>query len=244
MSQRLFGVETEYGLSIIPVAGATGDTDRATREFVELARKYPHLPGHRSSGIFLGNGGRFYIDCGAHPEMATPECANPWDACRYVLAGEQMLQSIAEEFTRRDRRTAQTLLSKGNVDYGTHATWGCHESYMHHGVDQNTLSRHVIPHLVSRVVVCGAGGFDSHSPGLDFLISPRVAHLQTVVSGESTSARGIFHTRDEPLCGKGFRRMHVLCGESLCGEAGTWLKVGTTALVVALIEAGDRKSVV
>ena len=136
MGERLFGVETEYGLSVIPAGAAHRDHDRATREIFELARRFPHLPGRRSSGLFLGNGGRFYIDCGAHPEMATPECANPWDACRYVRAGEDMLHSIVEEFTRRDRRTAQTLLSKGNVDYGTRATWGCHESYMHHGVDQ------------------------------------------------------------------------------------------------------------
>ena len=92
--------------------------------------------------------------------------------------------------------------------------------------------------LVSRIVFTGAGGFDNRAPGLQFLLSPRVPHLVRVVSNESMHTRGIFHTKDEPLCGGGYRRLHVLCGEALCSEASTWLRVATTALVVCLAEAG------
>jgi len=239
MGERLFGMETEYGLTVVPKAGGQFNSENAARELVDLARKKPHLPGRSSSGIFLPNGSRLYVDC-SHPENCTPECSNPWDVCRYVQAGEQLLLGLAGQLTQRERQIERTLILKSNVDYTNRSTWGCHESYMHAPVNRGALSRQIIPHLVSRVVYCGAGGFDCFSPGIAFRVSPRVAHLQAAISSESTSGRGIFHTRDEPLCGHGYRRMHILCGESLCGEIGTWLKIGTTALVLAMIEAGKR----
>src|SRR5208283_5977971 len=71
-----------------------------------------------------------------------------------------------------------------------------------------------------------------------FTLSPRVAHISRVTSGDSTSDRGIFHTKNEPLCRDGYNRLHVICGESLCSETSLFLKVGTTALIVAMTEAG------
>ena len=240
MAQRLLGQETEYGLSVMRKSGATGENERVAEELVSLATTFPHLPAMRSSGLFLANGSRFYVDCGAHPELATPECTNPWDVVRYIRAGEQMLLDLAEQLKRRDSRIARTIILKGNVDYTTRATWGCHESYLHRVKDRAFLSRQIIPHLVSRIVFTGAGGFDCFSPGLDFMVSPRVAHLRKTVSGESTNGRGIFHTKEEPLCGDGYHRLHVLCGESLSSDTAAWLKIATTALVVALIEAGKN----
>ena len=231
MAQRLFGIETEYGLSVIPTPGSTCDNENSARELLGLATtRFAQVPGLRSSGLFLGNGSRFYVDCGAHPELATPECTNPWDAVRYVQAGERLMLDLTGQLARRDRRIANIFLSKANVDYLSRATWGCHESYSHRVPDQGALSAQIIPHLVSRIVFCGAGGFDSLAPGIEFAISPRVPHLRAAVSGDSTNMRGIFHTRDEPLCGDGSRRLHILCGESLSGETGAWLKVATTAL--------------
>jgi len=242
MSERMFGMETEYGLTVIPAAEERLSAENVAGELVGLARKHPHLPGLRSSGIFLPNGSRFYVDCG-HPELCTPECSNPWDACRYIRAGEQLLLSLAGQLTHRERGIERTLILRNNVDYVSRSTWGCHESYLHTAMDRGALSREIIPHLVSRLIFCGAGGFDCYSPGVAFRISPRVSHLQAAISGDSTGGGGgrpIFHTRDEPLCSRGYQRMHILCGESLCGETGTWLKIGTTALVLALIEAGKR----
>jgi hypothetical protein len=100
------------------------------------------------------------------------------------------------------------------------------------------LSEEIIPHLVSRIIYTGAGGFDSLSPGLTYTLSPRVPHLEKVVSESSTSARGIFHTKDESLSSGGYHRLHLICGESLCSQTAMWLKVATTALVVAMAEAG------
>lgn len=239
MAERLLGQETEYGLSVVMNAGLRRTNERAAEDIYCLAGTLPHLPALRSSGVFLANGSRFYVDCG-HPEVATPECANPWDVVRYVRAGEWMLLNLAAEMKQRDPSVERTLILKSNIDYTSRATWGCHESYLHSVKDQTALSSHIIPHLVSRIVFAGAGGFDCFSPGLDFMVSPRVAHLGCAISGNSTGSRGIFHTRDEPLCGKGYKRLHLLCGESLCGETGAWLKVATTALVVALIDAGRQ----
>jgi len=240
MRERLFGMETEYGFSVVPKDGCQRGPEDAARHLVDLARTRPHLPAKASSGIFLSNGSRFYVDCG-HPELATPECSNPWDICRYTRAGEELLHSLAGQLTQREQRIGRTLILRNNVDYtDRNTTWGCHESYLHAAAGRGVLSRQIIPHFCSRLIYTGAGGFDSFSRGIAFRVSPRAPHLQAAVSGESTNSRGIFHTRDEPLCGHGYRRMHVLCGESLCGETGTWLKFGATALVVALIEAGKR----
>jgi hypothetical protein len=130
---------------------------------------------------------------------------------------------------------------KCNVDYfeRSKSTWGCHESYLHRANPQ-VLPGPLIPFLVSRIIFTGSGGFNSLIPDLEFLISPRVEFLVKEISSKSTHERGIFHTKDEPLCQGGYHRLHLLCGESNCSQVASFLKVGTTALVVAMIEAGLR----
>ncbi|MFW6162292.1 MAG: proteasome accessory factor PafA2 family protein [Planctomycetota bacterium] len=238
MPTRLFGIETEYAFAPLGPAGKTVPRERVLDLFFQVAReRLCFLPGH-GYDLHLANGSRLYLDCGLHPELCTPECANPWDVVRYVKAGEQILTEIAEEMARRSEGLGPIYLSKSNVDYsGAGTTWGCHESYLHRG-DPETLPSQLIPFLVSRLVYTGSGGFDSRSGGLHFMVSPRVAHLCHTVSGDSTDDRGIFHTKDESLSACGYHRAHLLCSESLCSEQALWLRVGATALVVALIEAG------
>ncbi|KKL15593.1 hypothetical protein LCGC14_2504040, partial [marine sediment metagenome] len=194
-----------------------------------------HLPGLNSDGVFLPSG-RLYMDLGSHPEFCTPECLNPWDVVRYALAGDRIMADLAAGASASPQLT-DVRVRKGNVDYASRATWGCHESYSHRS-GLSAMSGHLIPHLVSRICFTGAGGFNALAPGLEFMLSPRVAHLSSVISGDSTHARGIYHTKNEPLAGDGSYRLHLLCGESLCSHVACWLKVGTTALVVSLIEAG------
>lgn len=241
MATRLFGVETEYALAAFSPDGLRFNQNKFLEDLVKRARKsLPSLPDARSPGMFLGNGSRFYVDCGCHPEVSTPECSNPWEAVRYIQAGDSMLTTLAEDFLNNPSPglpIKDVQIWKGNVDYsGTGATWGCHESYLHKA-NLSDLANNLIPFLVSRLVYTGSGGFDSRSAGLVFMLSPRVAHLERVISDESTHDRGIFHTKNESLS-RGFHRLHLLCGESLLSEKATWLKLGTTALVVALIEAG------
>jgi len=237
--RRLFGVETEYAVTavkgdgtVIPAMELAAAIQRAAE------RMLPSLPGSCEAGLFLGNGSRLYVDAGAHPEIASPECLDPWDIVRYLRAGDRMLQRLAEDVRSRNSVLKEARLFTGNVDYsGTGSTWGSHESYCHR-VDPGLLRRRLVPHLVSRVIFSGAGGFNPRSRGLEFTLSPRAHHLNHVVSDNSTHDRGITHTRYEPLARPGYHRQHLICGESLRSDMATWLRVGTTALVVAMIDGG------
>jgi hypothetical protein len=237
VQERMFGIETEYAVTGSSIHGTSLARELLVPRLIEKARqKFASLPD-LNRGLFFGNGSRFYGDCGHHPELATPECTNPWDTVRYVLAGERMLYEMTREL-ESDKGNLSLKLFKCNVDYsGSGSTWGCHESYLHRA-DQRLLSKQIIPHLVTRIIYTGAGGFKSMSPGLRFTLSPRVQHLEAVRSENSTRNRGIFHTKDESLSQAGFHRLHLICGESLCSETAMWLKVATTALVVAMAEAG------
>jgi pup-ligase protein len=237
VSNCLFGLETEYAIDGIaggqPVAARTlaGWLASTARDTLT------HVPDG-NGGLFLANGARLYGDCGWHPEFCTPECTDPWDAVRYVRAGDRILQSLVERMKARHPEF-DVSIRRGNVDYCSPTTWGCHESYLMR-VRHADLPRQLIPHLVSRIVFTGAGGFDPFATAIDFTLSPRAGYFCRAISGESTSDRGIFHTRDKPLAGHGYHRVHIICGESLCSDVATWLKVGTTALVIALIDAGVR----
>jgi hypothetical protein len=238
--ERLFGQETEYATIGIDAGGKPADQEMLVRCLMDLAAKHlPHLQGGGGLDIYLQNGARLYVDCGLHVEMATPECANPWDVVRYVWAGEEILIDLAGRLTGRNG-IAEVILLKSNVDYsGTGSTWGCHESYGHRGAP-DAVRDQILPHLVSRIIYTGSGGFNSLSWGLEFTLSPRVPHLSKVLSSDSTHDRGILHTKHEPLSNDHWCRLHLLCGESLCSETAIWLKFGTTALVVAMAEAGLR----
>lgn len=241
MAERLFGLETEFALAMPHGPGHRRSPQLAAEWLMAVARQeLRHLPDTSSAGMFLGNGARFYVDCGGHPEFTTPECANPWDAARYLKAGERILQGLARSLARSHPDVGEICLGRQNVDYsGSGSTWGSHESYLHRA-EPGLFRSHLVPHLVSRVIYTGAGGFDSLHPGIRFLLSPRVPHLDAVVSSNSTHSRGILHTKNEPLSGRGYQRLHLLCSESLFSERAIFLRIGATALVVALIEGGLR----
>ncbi len=236
--RRLFGLETEYAFSAFDSTGGALSREHFLGKFFHLVlKRVPHLPGMRCGGVFLETGARFYMDTGHHPEFASPECTTPDELVCAVRAGDRLLAETVAEMQAAVTSPAELALLTGNVDYASGATWGSHESY-HHRADPTSLPRDLIPHFVSRVIYTGAGGFDNKHPGLRFLVSPRVPHLVCAVSNESTAHRSIYHTRDEKLAGDGNHRMHVICGESLRSDRALWLRVGTTALILALAEAG------
>ena len=239
MQERLFGMEIEYGCAVRernPKRLGRGQ-DWVERLMAIARKRLPYLPSMEGSGIFLQNGARLYVDC-SHPEMTTPECANPWDVVRYMQAGERILTQMAEEMTCDDPTLAEVLIFKTNVDQnGGDATWGCHTSFMHRA-SPGIFPAQIIPHLVSRIIYSGAGGVELADGRLRFTLSPRVRFLEREVSNSSTSERGIFHTKDETLAADGYHRLHIICGESPCSEAGLWVNIGATALIVALIDAG------
>ena len=238
-TRRPFGLETEYAVTAVTTDGTVLPAmDLGGAILRAAARTMPSLPGTWDAGVFLGNGSRLYVDAGAHPEVAGPECFDPWDAVRYLRAGDRALLRLADDVRRRNPHLAEARLFTANVDYsGSGATWGSHESYAHRTAPV-ALRRQLVPHLVSRVVFSGAGGFNPLSAGLEFTLSPRAHHLNHVVSEATTHDRGITNTRAEPLAARGYHRQHLICGESLRSDLAAWLRVGTTALVVAIIEGG------
>jgi len=231
----LFGVESEY--AIASSGGHAVDQEELARRFMQAARRgLVHLKDATcSSGIFLENGSRLYIDTGFHPEMATPECTTPFQLVRYIKAGERILTGLTAHVQKEVGDATEVICTRCNVDYsGSGSTWGCHESYLHRG--SSSLAEQLIPHLTTRLVYTGAGGFNPLATGPEFCVAPRLMHIGAVVSADSTRNRGIFHTKNEPLCDGGYHRLHILCGESLCSETSAVLKTGATAMVAALAE--------
>jgi hypothetical protein len=231
------GIENEFAFRATDAGGRPFGASEALRMInARIGEKLAHLPSI-SGGIFTANGGRLYIDNGGHNEWCTPESSCPTTVVRHLLAGERMLASAADALVA-DGTFETAVFAKINVDYsGAQTSWGAHESYFH-TCSPSLLPPEMIPFLASRLIFSGAGGWDPTSPtGCYFTLSPRAAFVNTAISGSSTHDRGIFHTKDEPLAGSG-HRLHVLVGESLCSSTGNWLKMATTALCVAMVEAG------
>src|SRR4051812_29517609 len=194
MDALMFGVESEYAIAGVNGKGAIRRDDLVNRYIQAARRRLPQLPDTGSpAGMFLENGARFYIDCGLHPEMTTPECTTPWEAARYIQAGERILSALTGDVQTELGGACEIMCFRCNVDYsGSGSTWGCHESYLHCASPAG-LPDQTIPHLVTRVIYTGAGGFNPLAAGLEFCVAPRLMHIQQVISGDSTGNRGIFH---------------------------------------------------
>ena len=233
MSASLFGLEAELAISARK-GGKAVPVTAAVEAFVEVAaRELTFLRGD-GSRMFLANGALLYIDAGMHPEVATAECTNPREAVCQLRGAERMVAQLAAHVCK-EQDFDEVIVNRCNVDYvDSSATWGCHESYLVRKPVEYYRDW-ISPHLVSRIVYTGAGGLDPLSPGIRYSLSPRAAHITSASSENSTSNRGIFHSRDEALC-KDYYRLHVLAGDNACSRLSTLLKVGTTALVVALAE--------
>jgi hypothetical protein len=239
MAELLFGAETEYA-----AAGRRGGAGLPGEETaVEILRaagaQLTHLQDLNSSGMYLTNAARFYIDCGTHPEYSTPECSNPWDLVRQVEAGHRIMARLAHTAKQRRLMGKQILVFRSNVDYsGTGSTWGTHESYLYRG-SGDAMRTHLVPHLATRPIYTGAGGYHPGKAGLEFTLAPRLTYF-TVLDGDSAgSSRCMWNTRLEPLSTK-YKRLHVVCGESLCSQTALFLKFGTTALIAAMTDAGHE----
>jgi Pup amidohydrolase len=188
------------------------------------------------ANVILTNGARLYVDH-AHPEYSTPECTNPLDVVRWDKAGEQ----VALDACRFASVSGEPdiVLYKNNTD-NKGASYGAHENYlMKRATPFGEIVRHLTPFFVSRQVVCGAGrvgiGQDGREHG--FQISQRADYFEVEVGLETTLKRPIINTRDEPHADpEKYRRLHVIIGDANLSEVSTFLKVGTTALVLAMIE--------
>ncbi|AGP30753.1 depupylase/deamidase Dop [Corynebacterium terpenotabidum] len=196
----------------------------------------PNTPGN--ANVVTTSGARFYVDH-AHPEFSSPETTDAWDAVIQDKAGELMMHEAAQASSRTEGRP-RLQIHKNNVD-GKGASYGAHENYLYpREYDAEAVQAALIPHFVTRQIYCGAGrvglGESGQTPG--FQISQRADYIETTVSLETTLNRGIINTRDEPHAGGDWARMHVIIGDANLSEFATFLKLGTTALVLDAVGAG------
>src|SRR5919199_187397 len=190
------------------------------------------------ANVILTNGARLYVDH-AHPEYSTPEVTNPRDVVLWDKAGEQVMAEAARRAARVPG-TQPIQLYKNNTD-GKGASYGAHENYL---MDRRTpfldIIRGLIPFFVTRQVVAGSGrvGIGTESRTQGFQLSQRADFFEVEVGLETTLKRPIINTRDEPHADADkYRRLHVIIGDANLAELSTYLKVGTTSLVLAMIEA-------
>ena len=261
---KICGIETEYGItgrassdfnpiltsSLLISAYATPAFKRVKWDYEEEnplrdARGFEREPaegvGEEDSGlvnVILPNGARYYVDH-AHPEYSSPECSNPRDALIWDKAGEFILEASIKAAEKVNPEGDSIFIYKNNSD-GKGNSYGCHENYL---VARQTpfpqLVRHLIPFFVSRQIFAGAGkvGAENSSADVPYQLSQRADFFEVEVGLETTFKRPIINTRDEPHADpEKYRRLHVIVGDANMSEVATYLKLGTTALVLKMIE--------
>ena len=192
----------------------------------------------------LTNGARYYVDH-AHPEISTPECRNALEAVLFDRAGEEIIRSSMNLANDGLPDHSEIVIYKNNSD-GKGNSYGCHENYL---VSRQTpftqIAQQITTHFVTRQIFCGAGKVGAEHRGIGgkganqpaFQISQRADFFEEEIGLETTLKRPIVNTRDEPHCDPTkYRRLHVIAGDANMSEVATLLKLGTTSIVLAMIE--------
>ena len=209
--------------------------------YQEMDQQHPESFVEIKSDLILTNGARLYNDH-AHPEYSTAECQNLFDLIAHDKAGERILQQCAVR--RSQKLNKDVILYKNNTDYKGHS-YGCHDNYlMRRDIPFDYLKESLIPFLVTRQIFAGAGklGIESEEEGMvspgSYQISQRADFFQVEASVDTMHKRPIFNTRDEPHADpQKYRRLHGIAGDANMSEYSTALKIGSTALVIDLIES-------
>ncbi len=188
--------------------------------------------------LVLPNGARFYVDH-AHPEYSAPETIGARRAVLYDVAGDRVAHRAAGRLAEEEG-APQLKLYKNNTD-GKSVSYGAHENYLvPRSVSFDSLIAGLIPFFVTRQIICGAGrlGIGSRNLQAGYQISQRADFFEEQVGLETTLRRPIINTRDEPHADYNrYRRLHVIIGDANMSEYSAWLRVGTTALILELIES-------
>jgi Pup amidohydrolase len=216
--------------------------DQEEEEFAKVDAHRPFSFHEMKSDLVLPNGARFYNDH-THPEYSTPECRTLRDLVAYDRAGERTLHQAAQ---RRNRTLGgpHVQLYKNNTDFHGHS-YGCHDNYLvPRSIPFDALVTGLVPFLVSRQLIAGAGkvGIETQDGGFKagrYQLSQRADFMETELSVDTMHNRPILNTRDEPHADRAkYRRLHLIVGDANMCEYATALKVGTTRLVLDLIERG------
>jgi proteasome accessory factor A len=237
MKNRIFGLENEYGLIFSPTGKVYLPMEKILGYIFDGL-----IPNSWPSNAFLCNGARFYQDTGCHPEYATPECDTVFDVVVHDKAGERILESclpMAEQRLKEEGLSGTISIYKNNTD-SMGNTYGCHENYLiRRDIDFWKVAEQLIPFFVTRLIYIGTGKVLKSSGKCHYFISQRAQHIHEKTSSSTTSSRSIINTRDEPHAdAEKYRRLHIIVGDSNMSEYATYLKVGTTALILNMIEAG------
>jgi proteasome accessory factor A len=237
VDRRSFGLETEYGVTCTFRGQRCLSPDEVVRY---LFRRVVSQRG--SSAEVLRNGARLSLGAGSHPKYATPECDNVMDLVTHDKAGERILEDLLVDAGARLREegiAGDIYLFKNNTD-SVGNSYGCHENYLvgRRG-EFGRLTDFLIPFLVTRQIICGAGKVLQTPRGPVYCVSQQAEHVWEGVSSATTRSRAIINTRGEPHAdAERFRRLHVIVGDSNMSETTMLLKVGATDLVVRMVEAG------
>jgi proteasome accessory factor A len=237
MDRRIFGIETEYGVTCTFHGQRRLSPDEVARYLFRRVVSWG-----RSSNVFLRNGSRLYLDVGSHPEYATPECDDIRSLVAHDRAGERILEGLLHDAQARledEGIQGDIYLFKNNTDSAGNS-YGCHENYLISREGEFArLADALIPFLVTRQIVVGAGKVLQTPRGAVYCVSQRAEHIWEGVSSATTRSRPIINTRDEPHAdAERFRRLHVIVGDSNMSETTTLLKVASTDLVLRMLEAG------
>ncbi len=258
---KVCGIETEYGVVLRGVADPNPvlassllingyvehhrvgwdfedeSPGRDARGYAREGTMAPEVETHLVNTV-LTNGARYYVDH-AHPEYSTPECADALELVRADKAGERVLARSMLAAKRLLEPGQEIVVYKNNSD-GKGNSYGTHENYL---VDRSvafaTLVRNLLPWFVTRQVFTGSGkvGSENGAGKVDFQLSQRADFFEEEVGLETTLKRPIVNTRDEPHADpQRYRRLHVIAGDANLCEVATFLKVGTTAIVLAMVE--------
>ena len=235
MERRIYGLENEYGVTCTLRGQRRLSPDEVSRY---LFRKV--VTWGRSSNVFLENGSRLYLDVGSHPEYATAECDSLYEAVVHDKAGERILENLlisAEERLREEGIRGTIYLFKNNTDSAGNS-YGCHENYLtSRSDDPSEHSKALIPFLVSRSIFTGAGKIVHTARGPLYSITQRADHIWETMSSATTRSRPIINTRDEPHAdAERYRRLHVIVGDSNMSEYSTFVKIGSTACMLRMME--------
>lgn len=235
MERRIYGLENEYGVTCTLRGQRRLSPDEVSRY---LFRKV--VSWGRSSNVFLENGSRLYLDVGSHPEYATAECDSIYDVVVQDKAGERILENLvssAEERLREEGIRGTIYLFKNNTDSAGNS-YGCHENYLTSRDDDASLHNSIlIQFLVSRMIFTGAGKIVQTARGPMYSMTQRADHIWETMSSATTRSRPIINTRDEPHAdAERYRRLHVIVGDSNMSEYSNFLKVGSTACLLRMME--------
>ena len=244
MPRRVYGIETEYGITCAPVSEGEPplDAEQAAQRLFACT-----LAQEKSTNVFLPNGARLYLDVGAHPEYASAECDQLADLLSNERAGDEIFAQMAGEANsglESEGVPGRIHLFKNNLDSEGNS-FGCHENYLiHRQRDFRNRIKAMVPFFVTRQILVGAGFIsrpedsDGGDGGARFEISPRAGQMWDAVSSASTRSRPMINTRDEPHGDPDkYRRMHVIVGDSNMSQSTLALKVGMTHALLSVMEA-------